>query len=51
MEHTHCFGGDGGGEGDGGHYHFDTTPEEVEYEAYFNTAKVVYRVDQPPVEG
>ncbi|KAE9366780.1 DUF1907-domain-containing protein [Stipitochalara longipes BDJ] len=50
MEHTHCFAGDGGGDGDGGHYHFDTTAEEVEYEAYFNTAKVIYRVDQPPVD-
>jgi Domain of Unknown Function (DUF1907) len=49
MEHTHCFSADG--KRDGGHYHFDTTPEEVEYEAYFNTAKVVYRVDQPPIEG
>ena len=45
MEHTHCFSGDGTM---GGHYHFDTTAEEVEYEAYFNTAKVIYRIDQPP---
>lgn len=51
MEHTHCFSGDGSGGGNGGHYHFDTTPEEVEYEAYFNTARVIYRVDQPPIEG
>ena len=47
MEHTHCF----SEHGDGGHYHFDTTLENVEYEAYFNTAKIIYRVDQPPVEG
>ena len=44
MEHTHCF---GDGEEKGGHYHFDTTAEEVEYEAYFNTAKIICRVDQP----
>jgi hypothetical protein len=47
MEHTHCF----SDHGDGGHYHFDTTPENVEYEAYFNIAKIIYRVDLPPVEG
>lgn len=41
MEHTHCF----SGHGEGGHYHGDVTPEEVEYEAYFNVAKVLYRID------
>jgi len=46
MEHTHCF----SAHGEGGHYHFDCTPDEVEYEAYFNTAKAIYRIDQPPVE-
>lgn len=44
MEHTHCFSEDGNV---GGHYHMDTTPEEVEYEAYLNTAEGVWRVDQP----
>ena len=24
----------------GGHYHYDTTPEEVEYLGYYNTAEV-----------
>jgi hypothetical protein len=43
MEHTHCF----SDHGEGGHYHADTTPDEVEYEAYLNTAKVIYRIDQP----
>jgi len=48
MEHTHCF----SSHGEGGHYHFDCGDvEEVEYEGYFNTAKVIYRIDQPPVEG
>jgi hypothetical protein len=46
MEHTHCF-KEGGR--DGGHYHDDTTPEEVEYEAYFNVAEMLYRIDRPEV--
>ena len=25
--------------GDGGHYHYDTTPDEVEYVGYFNLAE------------
>ena len=28
-----------------GHYHFDVTPEEIEYECYFNTAEEVHRVN------
>ncbi|RWS25712.1 hypothetical protein B4U80_03684, partial [Leptotrombidium deliense] len=32
IEHTHCF----STHGQGGHYHYDTTPDHVEYEAYFN---------------
>mgnify|MGYP001217792312 CR=1 FL=1 len=28
-----------------GHYHFDVTPGEIEYEGYFNIAKEVYRVN------
>jgi len=28
-----------------GHYHFDVTPEEIEYEGYFNTAGEVHRVN------
>jgi hypothetical protein len=46
MEHTHCF----SEHGEGGHYHFDTTPEEVEYEAYLNTAQAIYRIDRPERE-
>jgi hypothetical protein len=45
MEHTHCF----SDHGEGGHYHHDTTPDDVEYEAYLNTASVLYRIDQPEV--
>ena len=47
MEHTHCFEVDG--DRKGGHYHYDIPDgdEEVEYEAYFNVASVVYRIDRP----
>ncbi|KAG8201751.1 hypothetical protein JTE90_012810 [Oedothorax gibbosus] len=43
VEHTHCF----SDHGVGGHYHEDTTAESVEYEAYFNVADILYRIDQP----
>ncbi|KAL4894920.1 hypothetical protein BDV59DRAFT_175271 [Aspergillus ambiguus] len=44
MEHTHCFELDGGRQG--GHYHYDIQegPDEVGYEAYFNVASAVYRI-------
>lgn len=48
MEHTHCFSADG--REVGGHYHFDLDGEgdgDVEYEAYFNTAKTLYRIERP----
>lgn len=46
MEHTHAF--SPLGKDAGGHYHYDVAggDEEVEYEAYFNTAKTLYRIDQ-----
>lgn len=47
MEHTHCFTTDGSNRG--GHYHYDLEGEDVEYEAYFNTAKAIYRIDKPEV--
>ena len=28
-----------------GHYHCDVTPDEIEYECYFNTANEIYRVN------
>lgn len=43
IEHTHCF----SDHGEGGHYHYDTTPENVQYEAWFNVAEVLYRIDRP----
>jgi hypothetical protein len=45
MEHTHCF----SDHNEGGHYHDDTTPDEVEYEAFFNVASTIYRIDRPDV--
>ncbi len=42
TEHTHGYGAT-----EGGHYHFDTTPDEVEYEGYFNLADLIYRFDEP----
>lgn len=45
VEHSHCF----STHGDGGHYHWDVTPETVEYEGYFNPAEFIYRID-PPAE-
>lgn len=43
IEHTHCF----SNHGDGGHYHYDTTPEEVEYHGILVLAEKIYRVDRP----
>jgi hypothetical protein len=43
IEHTHCF----SDHNQGGHYHDDITPKEVEYEAYFNVAETLYRIDRP----
>lgn len=31
----------------GGHYHYDTTPDTVEYEAYFNIGERIVRIDRP----
>ena len=42
-EHTHFY--DFKNKSCSGHYHFDVTPDEIEYECYFNTADTVYRVN------
>lgn len=50
MEHTHGF--SPYGRNAGGHYHYDIEShdeEDIEYEAYFNTAKMIYRLDRPEV--
>jgi len=41
LEHTHFTSLNGK---DGGHYHYDTTPEEVEYEGYYNLASELFRI-------
>jgi len=43
QEHTHFY----SAHGDGGHYHYDTTPDEVEYEGYFVLSESLYRVSIP----
>ena len=42
-EHTHFHSYEGSQ--DAGHYHFDVTPNEIEYECYFNIANEVHRVN------
>lgn len=42
-EHTHFYHRKNTSEG--GHYHYDITPEEVHYIGYFNLAQKVYRVN------
>ncbi|XP_023246177.1 ester hydrolase C11orf54 homolog [Copidosoma floridanum] len=44
VQHFHSF----SHHGEGGHYHIDTTPNDVEYLGYFNLSEVLYRIDQPP---
>uniref|UniRef100_A0A8C6FA23 DUF1907 domain-containing protein n=1 Tax=Monodon monoceros TaxID=40151 RepID=A0A8C6FA23_MONMO len=43
LEHTHCF----SHHEEGGHYHYDTTPDTVEYLGYFLPAEFLYCIDQP----
>ncbi|XP_003385232.1 PREDICTED: ester hydrolase C11orf54 homolog [Amphimedon queenslandica] len=43
VEHTHCF----SSHGDGGHYHYDVTPQEVEYHGYYVIAEEIVRIDRP----
>ncbi|KAL0932485.1 ester hydrolase c11orf54-like protein [Colletotrichum truncatum] len=49
MEHTHAF--SAAGKDAGGHYHYEANGSEdtIEYEGYFNTAKALYRVDNPSI--
>ncbi|KAK7602618.1 hypothetical protein V9T40_008207 [Parthenolecanium corni] len=42
VQHFHGF-----SQTEGGHYHYDTTPDDVEYLAYFSPGKVLYRIDRP----
>lgn len=43
LQHFHSFSQSNWG----GHYHYDTTPETIEYEAYFNVGERVVRIDRP----
>jgi hypothetical protein len=43
VEHTHCF----SAHGQGGHYHYDTTPADVKYIGYYSLAESIWRVDSP----
>jgi len=47
CEHFHCF----SDHGQGGHYHFDTTPSDASYLGYLNLAEAVYRIDLPEVRN
>lgn len=46
VEHTHGYSIQNQ---QGGHYHEDVTPTQVEYIGYFNFAEKVIRVDKPSV--
>lgn len=39
-EHFHCW----GPHGEGGHYEWDITPDEIAYDGYFVLAQQVYKV-------
>ena len=43
SEHTHFH--SYSNKQEAGHYHCDVTPDEIEYECYFNTADEIYRVN------
>ena len=43
VAHTHCF----SDHNEGGHYHYDVTPDIIEYEGYFTPASTVYHIDPP----
>jgi len=44
LEHTHFYTLNKHGH-EGGHYHYDTTPDIIEYEGYFSLAQYIYRVE------
>lgn len=45
LQHFHSF----SKHGHGGHYHYDVTPDTVEYEGYFNVGSRIVRIDRPIV--
>ena len=42
LEHSHGW----SDHGQGGHYHYDVTPQEIAYRGYFNVAEKLIRIDQ-----
>lgn len=44
MEHSHCF----SNHGQGGHYHYDSSGENVHYTGFFAPAHFLYRIDRVP---
>lgn len=47
LQHFHCY----SKHNHGGHYHFDTTPDSVEYEGYFNVVNRIIIVDKHPANS
>ncbi|KAL0272610.1 UNVERIFIED_CONTAM: hypothetical protein PYX00_005514 [Menopon gallinae] len=45
LQHFHSF----SLHNEGGHYHYDTTPDTVEYIAYFGLGEKLYRLDRPAI--
>ena len=45
VEHTHCF----SDHGEGGHYHYDTTPDEASYVGYYVPGEYIFRIGRPKV--
>jgi len=45
LEHTHFY----SEHGDGGHYHYDTTPDDVEYFGFFTPCDTVFRLGAPKI--
>ncbi|CRK96432.1 CLUMA_CG009848, isoform A [Clunio marinus] len=43
LQHFHSF----SKHGEGGHYHYDVTPDTVEYEGYFAVGRRIIRIDKP----
>ncbi|KAF7271653.1 ester hydrolase C11orf54 homolog isoform X2 [Rhynchophorus ferrugineus] len=43
VQHFHSF----STHGEAGHYHYDTTPDNVEYLGYFSVAEEIIRIDKP----
>jgi len=47
IEHSHGW----SDHGQGGHYHYDTTPNEIAYRGYFNVAEKLFRIDKAVPES